>query len=125
MERFGYPEYLLASTDDLISGQYADRPHLRPILAALLAAAATAGDITVQARTTYVSLVSPRRQFALVRATIRTRVDLGLRLEGVPLGGRLVEAHGLGNDTISARRALRRWTRRTPRSRSGSAARAG
>jgi hypothetical protein len=26
MERFGYPEYLLASADALLAGQYADRP---------------------------------------------------------------------------------------------------
>src|SRR5439155_25204560 len=32
MERFGYPDFLLASADELIDGQYADRPELRPIL---------------------------------------------------------------------------------------------
>jgi hypothetical protein len=32
MERFGYPDYLLASADELIEGQHADRPELRPIL---------------------------------------------------------------------------------------------
>src|SRR5215212_9489410 len=31
MERFGYPDFLLASADELIQGQYADRPQLRPI----------------------------------------------------------------------------------------------
>jgi hypothetical protein len=39
MERVGYPAFLLASTDELIDGQYADRPQLRPILDAVLAAA--------------------------------------------------------------------------------------
>ena len=29
MERFGYPDFLLASADELIDGQYADRPELR------------------------------------------------------------------------------------------------
>src|SRR5262249_12507377 len=28
MERFGYPDFLLASADELIQGQYADRPQL-------------------------------------------------------------------------------------------------
>src|SRR5690349_8548284 len=31
MERFGYPDFFLASADELIEGQYADRLHLRPI----------------------------------------------------------------------------------------------
>jgi len=89
MERFGYPDFLTATADELIDGQYADRRQLRPILDALLAAAARLGDVTVQARKTYVSLVSPRRTFARVQATTKDRVDLGLRVDGVKPGGRL------------------------------------
>jgi hypothetical protein len=65
--------------DQLIAGQYADRPQLRPILDAVLAALPALGPVTVQARKTFVSLVPPRRTFAVVQATTRTRVDLGLR----------------------------------------------
>jgi hypothetical protein len=89
MERFGYPDFLLASADELIDGQYADRSELRPILDAILQAAAGVGEVVVQARKTYVSLVSPRRTFARVQATTRRRVDLGLRLEGQEPAGRL------------------------------------
>jgi hypothetical protein len=89
MERFGYPDFMLASADELIQGQYADRPRLRPILEAILAAAAGLGAVTIQARKTYVSLVSPRRTFARVQPTTKNRVDLGLRLEGQKPGGRL------------------------------------
>jgi hypothetical protein len=89
MERFGYPDFLLASAGDLIDGQYADRPQLRPILEALIGAAAALGPVTIQARKTYVSLMSPRRTFARVQATTKQRVDLGLRLEGLKPGGRL------------------------------------
>jgi len=88
-ERFGYPDYLLASASDLIEAQYADRPHLRPILDAILGAAAGLGEVIVQARKGYVSLVTPRRTFARVQATTRNRVDLSLRLEGRQPGGRL------------------------------------
>src|SRR5437879_4976111 len=31
MERFGYPDFMTASAEELIHGQYADRPQLRPI----------------------------------------------------------------------------------------------
>ncbi len=90
MERFGYPDFLLASADDLIEGQYRDRPQLRPILDAILAAASGLSPVTIQARKTYVSLVSRRRTFARVQPATKQRVDLGLRLDGVKPGGRLL-----------------------------------
>ena len=90
MEQFGYPDFLLATADDLIEGQYADRPQLRPIFEAIVAAAAALGEITIQARKTYVSLVTPRRTFARVQPTTRQRVDLALRLAGQKPGGRLL-----------------------------------
>jgi hypothetical protein len=89
MERFGYPDFFLASADELVEGQCADRPHLRPIFDAIIDAAAGLGEVTVQARKTYVSLVSPRRAFARVQPTTKNRVDLGLRLDGEKPGGRL------------------------------------
>jgi hypothetical protein len=101
MERFGYPDYLTASVDDLIEGQYADRPALRPILDALLARAAAAGEVTVQARKGYVSLLTPRRTFAAVQATTKLRVDLGLRLTGDSPGGRLESAASIGQSAMT------------------------
>src|SRR5437667_1794414 len=89
MERFGYPDFLLASADELVDGQYADRPQLRPIFDALIDAVAGLGNVTIQARKTYVSLVSPRRTFARIQPTTRNRVDLSLRLEGRKPRGRL------------------------------------
>ncbi|WP_447002900.1 DUF5655 domain-containing protein [Saccharothrix isguenensis] len=103
MERFGYPDVLEASSDALVDAQYADRPELRPILDRLLAEAALLGPMRVQARKTYVALVSPRRTFAIVKATSRARVDLGLRLAGHEATGRLEAARSLGNDTITVR----------------------
>ena len=89
MERFGYPEFLLASSDELVDGQYADRLHLRPIFDAIIDAAAGLGQFVVQTRKTYVSLVTPKRTFARIQPTTKSRVDLGLRLEGRRVGGRL------------------------------------
>src|SRR5215207_9031261 len=90
-EQFGYPDYLTASGQELIEGQYADRLHLRPVYDAIIAAAIGMGEVTIQARKTFVSLVTPRRTFARVQPTTKTRVDLGLRLEGQP-GGRLTQS---------------------------------
>lgn len=89
MERFGYPAFFLASADELIEGQYADRPQLRPIFDALIDAAVRLGEVVIQTRKTYVSLVTPRRTFARIQPTTKQRVDLGLRLHGQQPGGRL------------------------------------
>jgi hypothetical protein len=87
-ERFGYPDWFTASAEELIAGQYADRTALRPIFDSLIEAASALGAV-VQARKTYVSLLTPRRTFARIQATTRTRVDLALRLDTGLIGGRL------------------------------------
>jgi hypothetical protein len=105
-------DYLVVDGDDdpdaLIEGQYADRPQLRPILDAVLALLPALGPATVQARKTIVSLVSPRRTFAVVRATTKDRVDLGLRLDNAEPGGRMQSAKGIGGGGATMRIALRR-----------------
>jgi hypothetical protein len=101
MERFGYPDYLLKPSGQLIDEQYADRPALRPILDAVVTTALALGEVTVQARRTYVSLVTPRRAFALVRASTRQRVDMGLRLPAEQPTERLLAVpRGLGQDAF-------------------------
>jgi hypothetical protein len=88
MERFGYPDFILATAEELIERQYAARPQLRPIYDAIILAAEQCGELIIQARKTYVSLVAPRRTFARIQPA-KTRVDLGLRLESCKPGGRL------------------------------------
>lgn len=102
-ERFGYPGYLRASASELIDGQYADRARLRSIRDRVLDTTSSVGELTVQARKGYVSLVGPRRTFAVVRPTTKDRVDLGLRLQGRAPRGRLRGAGGLGNESITVR----------------------
>jgi uncharacterized protein DUF5655 len=89
MEQFGYPDYLTASADELIEGQYADRPALRPIYEAIIGLLPALGEAAIQMRKTYVSLVTPRRTFARIQPTTRNRVDLALRLASQKPEGRL------------------------------------
>ena len=89
MERFGYPDWVSASADELVEGQYSDRPHLRPIYDAIIHAVSEFGEFTIQARKTYVSLLTSRRTFARVRPSTKSRIDVGLRLERLSPGGRL------------------------------------
>jgi hypothetical protein len=109
------PGLLTPEAIQLIDGQYADRPHLRPVLDAVLASLPALGPVVVEARKTFVSLVSPRRTFAVVQATTKQRVDLGLRLDRAqpdspvpdsPVpdspapGNRLLAARNLGTATV-------------------------
>ncbi|MFD1147530.1 DUF5655 domain-containing protein [Saccharothrix hoggarensis] len=100
-ERHGYPDFLLTDPAELIDNQYADRPDLRPVCDAVLEAACSVGDdVVVQARKTYISLVAPKRTFAVVKATTRRRVDVGLNLPGREPGGRLLSAKSLAHGTV-------------------------
>lgn len=86
MERFGYPDFLTATADELIARQYANRPNLRAIYEAVIKAGEACGEIIIQAQRNHVSLLAPRRIFARIQPA-RNRVDLGLRLEQCePLG---------------------------------------
>jgi hypothetical protein len=105
-ETFGYTDFLTATADALVDAQYADRPDLRPIFDAVIAAVSALSGAEIQARKTYVSLVSPRRTFGVVQASTKKRVDLGLRLDDVEPQGRLLLAKNLGSDRITRRLAL-------------------
>jgi hypothetical protein len=74
----------------LVDAQYAGaRAALRPIHDRLVKVALElGGDVEVSVKKTGVSL-RRARQFALIQPATNTRIDLGLKLDGVPLGGRL------------------------------------
>ena len=105
-ETFGYPDFLDAGADELIDNQYADRQHLRPVFDAVIAAVSSFDGVGVQARKTYVALLSPRRTFGIVKASTKTRVDVGLRLSDLARHGRLLPAKSLGNESITVRIGL-------------------
>ncbi|MET4592474.1 DUF5655 domain-containing protein [Arthrobacter sp. 754] len=85
-ELFGYPDFMLRDADELIDGQYANHPGLRPIADALLAWAAATDGVEIQMRKGYVSLLGPRRKFAQVTRTTNTAVDVALRLDAAAEG---------------------------------------
>ncbi|MBE2999654.1 hypothetical protein IDM40_13180 [Nocardiopsis sp. HNM0947] len=91
-ERFGYPDFFTKSSDELVDAQYADRRHLRPVFDAVIAVLPEVGETEIQVRKTYVSLVTPRRTFAVVAPSTRTRVDLGLRWDDAPESPRISRA---------------------------------
>lgn len=116
MERFGYPEFLLKTAEELVEEQFADRVHLRPVFDEVIEAGvgiAHQGLVEVQARKTFVALRTRRRKFAVVKATTKTRIDLGLRIVDLNSGhqrfaARLQSAKVLRDDTMTHRIALTR-----------------
>jgi len=94
-ELFGYPEFMLRDADELIEGQYANHPQLRPIADAILAWAAATEGVEIQMRKGYVSLHSPRRKFAQVTRTTNTAVDVTLRLDTQGLDAAGLDTQGL------------------------------
>ena len=104
MEIFGYPDWVKADAGSLVAAQYADRPALRPVYDAVITMTERLGEVTLQARKTYVSLVGPRRTFARLQPTTRTRLDLGLRFTSPPASPRLLPS--TIHETMQVRVAL-------------------
>jgi hypothetical protein len=110
MERFGYPEFLLQTAEELLAEQFADRQHLRPVFDEVIEAGvgiAHSGMVEVQARKTFVTLRTKRRKFGMVKATTKTRIDLGLRIVDVApherFAARLQPAKVLRDDAMTHR----------------------
>jgi hypothetical protein len=100
-ETFGYPDYLQKDAQELIDGQYRDRSNLVPIYERVIDELPSIGQVELQARKTYVALLSPKRTFASIQATTKTRVDIGLRLDGVAPSGRLEVAKSIGQSSMT------------------------
>ena len=100
-------DYQPPSDDELIAAQYAgEKASLLPIYEQVIALAKGLGaDVQTGTRQSYVAF-SRKRQFALVQPTTKTRVDLGLRLDGVPPTERLKAAGSFGSGGITHRVAL-------------------
>jgi hypothetical protein len=101
-ELFGYPDFMLRDADELIDGQYANHPELRPIADSLLAWASATEGVEIQMRKGYVSLHSPRRKFAQVTRTTITAVDVALRLDA-PAEGRVEALKARADDPFVRR----------------------
>lgn len=97
-----------SSGDDLVANQYkGPQESLMPIYAAVTAMVGKFGDdVEVSPKKTYVSY-RRNKQFALIRASTRDRVDVGINLKGEPVTDRL-EASGSFNAMCSHRVRLTR-----------------
>lgn len=85
------------SDEDLLAGQYQGKENLRAIYQKLHDAILTLGnDIEVAPKKAAVSF-RRKRQFALVQPSTRSRIDLGLKFNNRPHGGRLETSGPFGS----------------------------
>jgi hypothetical protein len=92
----------IGETTDLVAAQYAgDKAGLKPIYDALIKAAKSCGAIEIAPKKAYVSL-RRSKQFAIIQPSTKTRVDLGLNIQGEPAKGRL-EKSGSFNAMVNHR----------------------
>lgn len=74
---------------DLVQAQYAGKETLLPLYEELINIVNGFGsDVTITPKKGSVSVIR-KRQFALIKPATKTRIDLGLKLKGVPNQGRL------------------------------------
>jgi predicted transport protein len=101
-----HADALVHGGGELIDEQYTGKESLRPIYERLAAFIVALGeDVEAGPRGTYVSFDRPK-QFALVRPSTKTQVDVGLRLPGVAAAERLRDAGSFGSGNITHRVAL-------------------
>jgi predicted transport protein len=93
--------------EEMVAAQYAGaKAGLRPVYDAVVDTVAALGDdVEISPRKTYVT-ISRARQFAVVQASTRDRVDLGARLDATAPTERLQAAGSFGSGTITHRVGL-------------------
>jgi len=84
------------SPEDLVSNQYSGKELLKPIYEKILFTVKSFGDdIEIAPKKGSVSFIR-KKQFALVKPATKTRIDLGLKLKGVEVQGRLENSGPFG-----------------------------
>jgi len=76
-------------SEDLVFNQYMGKESLKPVYEKLISIIEDFGaDIVVSPKKGSVSLIR-KKQFALIKPATKTRIDLGLKLKGIEIQGRL------------------------------------
>lgn len=98
-----------ASAGEMIEAQYAGpKASLRPIYDRVVSVVQGFGsDVEIAPRKSYVAFIRGK-QFAVIRASTNTRVDIGLKLRGKAAAGRLEAAGNFGSGSITHKVALTR-----------------
>lgn len=109
-----------ASDLDLLANQYKGRETLYPIYEQLIQFVKGLGDdVTITPKKTSVSIIR-KWQFLLIKPATKTRIDLGFKLKGIPVGERLEDSGPFGTmcthrvrltDVKEVNNELKEWIR--------------
>lgn len=84
------------SPEELVSNQYCGKESLKPIYDLLISTLQKLGDdIVITPKKASVSIIR-KNQFALIKPATKKRIDLGLKLKGVAVQGRLENSGPFG-----------------------------
>jgi len=84
------------SPEDLVSNQYSGKESLKPIYELLLSIVEKFGeDVVIAPKKGSVSLIR-KNQFALIKPATKKRIDLGLKLKGIEVQGKLEDSGPFG-----------------------------
>ena len=97
-------EKLTASPDDKLAAHFkGEKAHWREVFADLTAKLSAFGpDFKTAPTSSYLSLLRGEKKFGVLQISTPERLDLGLKLKGVPPSGRL-EAAGTWNNLVTHR----------------------
>ncbi len=83
-------------SEDLVVNQYSGKESLKPIYDKLISIVEEFGDdVVITPKKGSVSLIR-KIQFALIKPATKTRIDLGLKLKGIEIQGRLENSGPFG-----------------------------
>ena len=82
--------------EDLVLNQYVGKESLKPIYSKLISVVEKFGsDVVITPKKGSVSIIR-KNQFALIKPTTKKRIDLGLKLKGVDVQGKLESSGPFG-----------------------------
>ena len=85
------------NAEDLVTAQYAKKQNLKPIYDRLIEVINTLGEgVDIVPKKASVS-IRRKRQFALIQPSTKTRIDLGLKYNEMPIGGRMQHSGPFGS----------------------------
>lgn len=81
---------------DLVEVQYSGKERIKPIYDLIIDYVSSLGsDVVITPKKSSVSIIR-KRQFVLIKPATKTRIDLGFKLKGKPVGGKLENSGPFG-----------------------------
>ena len=106
-EVFGHPDYMTKTKEQLLKEQYSGaKEHLKEIYDFLDDKIhKVCPDVILDPRKTYVSMIG-RSQFGIIQPSTKIRIDVGIKITGIPSHTRLQEPGSFYSDKVTKKISL-------------------